>query len=203
MAERVAIVAAPRTVLGKQVKHLRQAGQLPANVYGRGIASRAIQLDAREFGRLTRRTGFRNMFELRVDGESDARHVIIRGLVRQGGTGDPAHVDFYQVDLTKPITATVTVHIVGVAPAVRDLAGTLLQSLEHVTVRCLPLAIPDVLEADAGLLKSFDVSLTVADLHAPEGVTILGDPSITVASVTAPRLRIEGEPEEQPEVAES
>ena len=51
MADRAVIMAAPRTVLGKQVKQLRREGRLPANVYGKGIASTAIDLEAREFTR--------------------------------------------------------------------------------------------------------------------------------------------------------
>ena len=46
MAERAVIVAAPRTVLGKKVKQLRRQGRLPANVYGKGIPSTALDLDS-------------------------------------------------------------------------------------------------------------------------------------------------------------
>jgi large subunit ribosomal protein L25 len=109
--------------------------------------------------------------------------------------GEPLHADFFQVDLRRKLHANVPVRLVGDAPAVRDLAGTLLQSLDTVSINSLPLAIPDAIEIDVSPIKSFDISLTVGDLVAPEGVEILTDPSIVVATVMAPRLRTEDEEE--------
>ncbi len=195
MADRTTLLATPRTILGKKVKQLRRQGILPANIYGRGVESAAIQVDSREFGHTIKTSGIRHMFEIAVEGEAAPRYVVIRGLTRKGGTGDPIHVDFFQVDLDRSITTNVPLRIDGVAPAVRDLAGTLVHSLDLVSVRCKPLAIPEVLVADAGLLKSFDVSLTVADLTVPEGVEILTDPAVVVATVAAPRLRLDSEEE--------
>lgn len=192
MATRATLTAAPRSILGKQVKRLRQQGLLPANVYGRGLESLAIQLDAREFLRTVRAAGVRSMFELKVEGEPQPRFVLIRALQREGGTGDPIHVDFYQVDLNRPILTNVPLRVVGEAPAVRDLAGTLLVALETVTVRCRPLDLPEAIEVDVSKLASFDATITVGDLAAPPGVEIVTDPSTLVATVSPPRLRLRG-----------
>ncbi len=202
MAEQVTLRAERRTVLGKKVKRLRQQGILPANIYGRGLESVPIQLDAREFLRTVRRTGVRHMFQLQLEGEDAPRYVLIRGLAREGGTGDPIHVDFYQVDLQRPIETSVALHPVGEAPAVRDLAGTLIMALDTVTVRCRPLDLPDFIEVDLFSLNSFDAVITVGDLKPPPGVEIVTDPSIAVATVSPPRLRLEGEPGEEGEEAE-
>ena len=191
MADRAVIVAAPRLVLGKKVKQLRRKGRLPANVFGRGLPSLAIDIEAREFSRNIKASGLRSMFELDVSGEARPRYVIIRGMTRAGGTGDPIHVDFFQVDPSKPITANVPLRLVGESPAVRDLAGTLVQGIDLLHVRCLPLAIPDAIEADVSGLNGFDVTLTVADLNVPEGVDILTDSSVPVATVAPPRIRID------------
>lgn len=191
MADRAVIQASPRTVLGKKVKQLRLKGVLPANVYGRAIPSQALEIDAREFSRNIKATGLRSMFELNIAGEAAARYVIIRGMTRKGGTGEPIHLDFFQVDPTRPIVANVPIHLVGESPAVRDLAGTLLHSLDIVSVRCLPLAIPTNLEVDIAPLKGFDITLSVADIVPPEGVEILTDPAIVIATVTPPRIRLE------------
>lgn len=190
MAERAVIQAAPRTILGKKVKQLRRNGVLPGNVYGPAVPSQALELDAREFARNVKATGLRSMFELAVAGEAAPRYVIIRGLTRKGGTGDFSHVDFFQVDPSRPITANVPLRLIGESPAVRDLAGTLLPSLDLVSVRCLPLAIPDAIEVDIAPLKSFEVSLTVGDIQTPEGVEILTDPAVIVATVNPPRIRL-------------
>jgi large subunit ribosomal protein L25 len=142
------------------------------------------------------------MFELQVDGESGPRYAVIRGLTRKGGTGDAIHVDFYQVDPNQPISANVPIRIEGEAPAVRDLAGTLVHSLDLVSIRCTPLAIPEALIGDASILKSFEATLTVGDLQVPEGVEVLTDPSVPVASVVPPRLRVDTGEEGEEEAAD-
>ena len=190
MAERVVIQATPRTVLGKKVAQLRRNGRLPANVYGRGIDSQAVDIDAREFARTIKSAGLRAMIQLSVEGESSPRYVILRGLARKGGTGDPIHVDFFQVDPNIPIQANVPLRLTGEAPAVRDLAGTLLPGLDVIAVRCKPLDIPDAITVDLGVLNSFDVSLTVGDIAVPGGVEVLTDPAVVIATVNAPRIRV-------------
>jgi large subunit ribosomal protein L25 len=191
MAERHALAAAPRGVLGKKVQHLRREGRLPANVFGRGLASVAIDIDAREFGRIIKSGQGRSLFDLSITGESGSRPVVIRSIARRGGTGDPIHVDFYQVDPTRPIQASVPLRLAGEAPAVRDLAGVLVQQLDHLSIRCTPLATPDHIEADATKLVRFDVPMTVGDIVPPAGVEILTDAAIVVAVVTPPRVRAE------------
>lgn len=193
MAVRATLSASPRSVLGKQVKRLRREGLLPANVYGRQIPSLALELDAREFLRTVRTAGVRAMFELRVEGEPEPRYVLIRGLQRKGGTGDPIHVDFYQVDLSRPTQTTVPLRVVGEAPAVRDLAGTLVVAIESVAVKCRPLELPEAIEVDVSRLTSFDATITVGDLVLPPGVELVTDPSVVVATVSPPRLRLREE----------
>lgn len=190
MSERVIIKAAPRTIVGKKVAQLRRQGRLPANVYGRGIASQAIDLDAREFSRTIKSAGLRAMIQLDVEGEAAPRYVILRGLERKGGTGDPMHIDFFQVDPEQPITANVPLRFTGEAPAVRDLAGTLLSNIDVISVRCKPLDIPDGFTVDLGGLKSFDISIKVGDLEAMAGVEIVTEPGIVIATVNAPRVRV-------------
>jgi len=193
MPDRATIAAVPRTTLGKSVSRLRRAGRLPANVYGRGLPSVAVEVDAHDFSRMIKTTGTRALFDLAIEGEAKARPVVLRQLSRKGGTGDPIHVDFYEVDTNRPIHATAGLRLIGEAPAVRDLAGTLLHAVDSLAIRCLPLAIPDHIDVDISSLTSFDVSITVGDLTAPENVEILVDPSVVVATVQPPRLRVEEE----------
>ena len=205
MADRATLPAKPRTVLGKKVRQLRSAGILPANVYGRGLESVAVQVDEREFIRLVKDVGVRSMFELNVEGEAEPRFVLVRRLDRAGGTGAFIHADFYQVDLNRPIQTNVSLSFEGEAPAVRDLAGTLLQMIDTIAVRCLPLSIPGPIPVDLTGLTDFDQTVTVADLPIPDGVEVLNDPSIPVATVNPPRLRLktaeELEAEEEAEAA--
>lgn len=191
MVQRATMAAAPREVLGKKVKRLRRQGALPGNVYGRGLESVPVQLDALEFMRILRASGVRAMFDLSIEGEKESRLVLIRGLDRHGGMGEPIHVDFFQVDLQRPLVTTVPVNLVGTAPAVKDFGGTLLYTAESVQVRCLPLDIPGAFEVDISVLTTFEQSITVGDLPIPDNVELLTDESVNIATVNPPRLRLD------------
>ncbi len=196
------IQAVHRNVLGKKVKRLREEGVLPGNIYGRGLPSIAIQIDSRDFRKVVLSVGIRSMFQLLLEGESDPRHVLVRQLARSGGTGDPIHVDFYQVDLDRPIQTTVSINLIGIAPAVSDLAGTLLQHLETVQVRCLPLNIPSSFEVDVSSLNTFEDSIKITDVDFPEGVEILISEDMSIAGVQPPRVLEETVSETDEELVE-
>ena len=196
------IQVAHRDTFGKKVKRLRNQGVLPGNIYGRGLSSTPIQVDSREFRKVVVESGIRSMFQVLVEGESEPRHVLIRQLARSGGTGDPIHVDFYQVDLERPIQTTVAINLIGIAPAVTDLSGTLLQHLETVQVRCLPLDIPDSFEVDVSGLETFEDTIKIADVTFAEGVEVLTSEDMSIAGVQPPRVLEEVVSETDEEFAE-
>jgi large subunit ribosomal protein L25 len=68
---------------------------------------------------------------------------------------------------------------------VRDQKGILNLVLHELEVSCLPTVIPQRIDADVSALMIGDV-LTVAELHAPEGVRIINDPGQAVATVAPP-----------------
>lgn len=187
MPNQPVLEASPRAILGKQVKNLRRDGLLPANVYGRGIDSLAIQTDAKEFGRFIHGDGIRGVFQLKVAGEKKPRSVILRSLSRAGGTGDPIHADFLQVQSDRPVEFTVPLRFVGESPAVRDLAGTLVQILATARIRSLPGNIPEALDVELSLLKGYSQTITMGDIALPKGVQLLNKPHLVIVTVNPPR----------------
>jgi large subunit ribosomal protein L25 len=76
------------------------------------------------------------------------------------------------------------------------------QPLREVVVRALPDSLPDHIEIDVEEL-TIGSSVTVADIVASTGVTIVTDPETLVASVVAPSaIVVEEEEEEEVEAAE-
>ena len=114
---------ATRSVLGKRSKRLRWDGVLPANVYGRGLDSVAVQLPRRDAEALLDEHGLNALIELAVEGEGEQRPVVVRAVQRHPLTRELQHLDFYQVDLTRPIQAMVQVTLVGESPAVHTYQG--------------------------------------------------------------------------------
>ena len=171
---------------GKAVASLRREGRLPAVVYGHGTASEPVTIDAHEFEQLRRHTGASTLIDLTVDGDKP-RPVLVHGVQIHPVTRRPLHVDLFVVRMTEELTVEVPLIGTGVAPASEN-GGTLVHPTSTVKVRALPGDLPDSLTYDLSSLTSYDVTITVADLVAPEGVTIQADPAEVVARVLAPRV---------------
>jgi large subunit ribosomal protein L25 len=188
----------PRGVMGKAVRRLRREGTIPGNIYGRGLDSVAVQMpwtDARE---MLNAHGRNTLIEVKVDGESQARPVVVRDIVRHPVDGAVQHIDFFQVDLSRAIQADVPIHFLDEAPAVHTYGGVFVQALDVVHVEALPNEMPEAIEVSVASLTELDQSLSVADIVVPTGVTILTDPEQAIAQIARPRLEVEEE-EEVPE----
>lgn len=189
----------PREVLGKKVKALRREGLTPGNIYGRGVESRAVQADTPTLVQLLRTAGRNAIVTLTVHGEDAPRSVMMRGVQKHPVTDVILHVDFYQVSLTEKMRAEVPLVLVGTAPAVTELGGILLQSMDRVSVEALPGDIPAHFELDVSRLEKFDDALHVSDLELGPNVTLLSDPEYVIGKVAAPRLAAELEAEAEAE----
>jgi large subunit ribosomal protein L25 len=186
MAEQTSLSAQRRTVVGKKVRRLRRDGIIPANVFGRGRDSAAIQVGAHDLQRLLARHGGSRIISLRVDGTDEA--TLLRHVQRDPRTGAIEHVDFMHVEMTQKIRARVPVRLIGEAPAVRQLGGVLLHITDAIEVECLPRDLPEALELDVSGLDQLDATLHVRDIPLPRGVELLADPDETVVRLTPPRM---------------
>ena len=186
------LVAEDRKVLGKKVKQLRREGLLPANVYGKHLNSHAVQVKTAEFQDVFKETGLTGIVDLHIDGS--AKPVLIKNLQIDNRNHAPLHVDFYQVNLKEKIKAMVPVVLSGEPKAVTEKVGLLLQTVNEVEVEALPDKLPENLEVSVEPLAALDEHVTVGDLKAPEGVTVLTDASQVVAKI-AELVAPEPEPE--------
>jgi large subunit ribosomal protein L25 len=199
MPDRPSLAAERRTETGKIVKRLRSAGRLPAVVYGHGVASQALSLDARTFDDLRRHAGPNALIDLKVGGARGATPVLVHDVQVHPVTRRPLHVDLFAVRMTEEITVDVRLVPTGRASAVDELNGTLLHQLESVRVKALPANLPQSIEYAIDALDDFEKAVHVRDLTIPSDVTLLTDPDELVARVQAPRVEIEEAPAEEAE----
>jgi large subunit ribosomal protein L25 len=194
----------PRQVTGKRVRHLRRAGLLPANIYGHGLESVAVQADLHTFLSTLKAIGVNEVIDLRVRGERAARPAVVHGVQRHPITDQILHADFYQVSLREKMRADVPLVLTGASEGVSVYHGVLLQALDTLHVEALPLDIPAHIEVDVSSLKEIDSSIHVRDLSIPEKVTVLTDCDVLVARVAGQRAaEVEEEPEEAVAEAEA
>lgn len=170
-----------RTVLGKKVKKLRKQGLLPANIYGKGIKSLAVQVIEKDFDKLYQEVGETGLIDVEVNGE--LRPVLIHNVQLDHLTKTPLHADFYQVNLKEKVKTMVPVVAVGEPKAVSEKIGLLLQPLSEVEVEALPEDLPEKIEVNVEPLTAVDEQITVSDIQAPTGVTILSDPSQVIVKI--------------------
>lgn len=186
----LALSAQTRTLLGKGVKALRQEGKIPAILYGSKTKTRPLQVDYIVFEKLYKKAGESSLVDLSIDGKKPLK-VIIHDVQRDPVTDSFEHVDFYQVDLKRKITTEIVLNFVGEAPAVKELGGVLVRSLDHVKVECLPEDLVHEITIDLSPLKSFEDIIYVKDLSLPDELTLLEKPDETVALVKPPRSEAE------------
>jgi large subunit ribosomal protein L25 len=184
-----------RDLTGKNVARLRRQGRLPAVIFGRGLASANVSLDAHDFELLRRRIGPNALVDLSVDGKK-ARPVLIHGVAVHPVTRRPLHADLFLVRMTEELTVDVPVDLVGESTAVNMHGGTLVRETETVKVRALPDHLPQRFELSIESLVDFDSRLHVRELTIPAGVTLVSDPDETLAHVLAPRVEEEAVPTE-------
>ena len=143
------------------------------------------------------------MLDVVLEGQTTTHPSILKEYQRDPIRGHLRHIDLQEVRLDVAIQATVNVHLNGAeeAPGVKE-GGVLSQPATTLNVEALPMEVPESIEADVSDLEIGD-ALRLEDIPALEGVTFLDDPHETViATVSAPIVEAEPEPEEGEELAE-
>lgn len=188
--------ATVRDRVGKTSKKLAAEGQIPAVLYGPDRESLSLAIDRHAFELfVTHHSIGATIVELEIEGEGKPVSAMIREMQNSAVKGTVLHVDFLEVSMDKPVTTVVPLRLVNDSAGVR--AGGVLNVIMHeVNIEAKPADLPDTIEVDVAELEIGD-SLTLADVAAPAGVTLLDDPEAIVVSVQAPRLEEEeGELEE-------
>jgi large subunit ribosomal protein L25 len=197
-SSRPSLAAEPREVTGRKVAGLRRGGRLPAVVFGRGLSSENVSVDAHDFEQLRRHAGQNALIDLSVDGKK-ARPVLVHGVQVHPVNRRPLHVDLFLVRMTEELIVDVPLVATGTSIAVENLNGTLLHPLESVRVRALPDHLPQQIEFSIEGLVDFDAVVKVSDLSIPGDVTLLTDSDEVVAKVLQSRLQVEVEAEKAEE----
>jgi large subunit ribosomal protein L25 len=192
-SNRPSLAAEPREISGKRVASLRREGKLPGVLFGNGLESVSVSVDAHDFELLRRKVGPNALVDLSVGGEK-AQPVLVHGVQVHPVTRRPLHADFFLVRMTEELTVDVPLVPIGESPAVADDGGTLLHMIESVKIKALPDHLPQSIEYSIESLVDFDTTIHVRDLTIPGDVTLLTDAEEVVAKVQAPRVEVEEEP---------
>jgi len=197
--EKVVLKADKRNVIGKQVGALRQAGKLPAVLYGHHVDSTPIVLDAHETTLTLSRLTSSSLVTISLDGTEYP--TLVRAKQRHPVKHHLLHLDFQALSLTEKTHVKVGIELTGTAPAVKAYGAILVTPLTELEVECLPQEIPERVVVDISGLSEIGDAIHVSDLNLPGEVEILTDPEEVIVSATAARAE-EAAPAVEEEAAE-
>lgn len=191
--DKLSLHAEERQILGKKVKKLRRDGKLPGHVFGKGVEGEAVSVGAKDFLKTFHLAGETGVIDLKIGAEK-VRPVLVRDVQYDPVSGEPIHIDFYQVDLTKKVKVPVPLELVGDEPEKVKLGEAItLQTLNEIEVEALPADLVEKIEVDISKLAEIDDAITVGQLtYEREKLTLHGDPEEIVVKL-APAVSAEME----------
>lgn len=180
---------------------LREDGQLPGVIYGKGIEPTAVHVDYAELrDALKGVAGLNTIFTLAVDGNEHT--VIVRDIQRDAIKRTVAHADFLRVDDADKIKVTVPVNLVGRAVEVLENGGIIEQKMHTLKILVDPKKVPNAIEVDVSSLGIHD-RIALGDIDLPDGVSTKVNDRITICAPVIPRgLKSEAEELEEGEEGE-
>ena len=204
--EKSIIEAVKREIIGKKVGTLRREGKLPGVIYGHHFETQAILMDLKSATKVLNSATSSSIVTIVIDGKEHA--ALVREKQRDYIRNQFIHVDFQAVSQTEKIRAKVGIVISGVAPAVKDFNGVVVEGLDAIEVEALPKDLPQRFVVEVTGLANIGDAIHVSDISVPEAVTVLTSADEMVVLITAPAaeeveetVAVEGEGTE-PEVIE-
>jgi large subunit ribosomal protein L25 len=163
----------------RHARRQRQAGQIPAILYGHGKESISLTIDEAEMATALRHNA--RLVELAGDVTEKA---LIRDIQWDTYGVDVLHVDLTRVAADERIQVNVAVELRGDAPGVKE-GGVVEHMVHELEIECFAESIPEKLEVNINSLNVGE-SLQVSTIELPDGVKVLvPDETVIVQCVEA------------------
>lgn len=169
---KITLNVSERTVFGKKVRGLRREGLVPIVVYGPGMEPKAVQAPYNELEKVVLAAGKHTPVHITIDDKK--KIAMVKEVSINPAKNRLDHVAFHAVRQNKPIEAEVPIRLVGEGESEAERAGLIiLQNIDSLEVKALPLEMPDALEIDIRHLKEAGERVLVRDIMLPENVEIV------------------------------
>ena len=200
------VQAKPREGRGKNdARRARRAGMVPITVYGGGAETVSAVAQLSDLAAILRSEAGRNtIFTIEVEGVGESE-VMFHDRQIDPVRGRLIHADLTRLVKGQKIEVTVPLHLTGEPVGVKEKQGVLEQIIREIQIRCQPRDIPDTLDVDVSHLDVHDL-LHISDIKVSEGIEILNDPELVLATVgivkeeAEPAPAAEGEEPAEPEL---
>jgi large subunit ribosomal protein L25 len=164
----------------------REEGMIPGVVYGPEIEPVSVAFQYNVFEKLYKEAGESTLLDFSVEGDKEPTKVLIQAVQFDPVSRRISHVDLRQIRMGVEMHATVELHFVGEAPAVKSLGGTLVKAHNHLNITCLPKDLVSHIDVSLVGLETFENMIHVKDLTMPAGVASTDSPDMVIVKVNAP-----------------
>ncbi len=182
--EKIVIEAVKREIKGKKVSTLRREGKLPGVIYGHHFETESIVMDLKSATKILNTATSSSIVTIVIDGKEHS--ALVREKQRDYIRNQYIHVDFQAVSQTEKIRTKVGIVVTGVAPAVKDFNGVVVEGLDSIEVEALPKDLPERFTIDISGLANIGDAIHVSDVSVPATVTVLTPAGEMVVLITAP-----------------
>ncbi|MFM7154024.1 MAG: 50S ribosomal protein L25 [Bacteroidota bacterium] len=182
--EIVAIQGHPKAGSGKvETGKIRRAGHIPAIMYKSGGGD-AVQftINAPDVRHLVFTSKFK-MAEITLEGKT--YKAILKDIQFHPVTEEVLHLDFLTLVPGVKFKATVPVRFVGQSKGVKE-GGKFMPRMRSVSILTTPEKAVDEVTADITAME-LGSTLRVRDIATQEGVDIINQPAVPIASIEIPR----------------
>lgn len=186
MTEDFRLSATPRELLGTaNTRRLRNAGQVPGNLYGFRKESVNLTMSAEDVEKMV--TNGSRVVDVEIGGTVEKAEIM--ELQWDVFSTHVKHVDMKRVDPENIVSTDVTLEIQGEPLGIKD-GGIPRQLMKRVNVTGPDFRIPRRLPVRVGALQ-LGQSVTVADIAAPDSVKINDEASAVVFECFDPKAAAE------------
>lgn len=182
MSDDLLVKAERRTKVGSvDARRLRDAGRVPANVYGLGQTGESVSLCGETVEKLVATRS--SVVDLELDGKINK--AVVQELQWDVFSTAVQHVDFRRVDPNGRTTVEVALELRGEPVGLKD-GGALRQALKKVSLNCPDYRIPKSVVVRIGGLRIGD-AIKAADLQLPEHSQLVTAAGEVVVELYDPR----------------
>ncbi len=142
-------------------KKLRKQGKVVGNVYGLGSDSVGVYMDRQAIKKLYASHGDTGLIYLQIGESKQQVPVLISDYATDPFGENLLHVAFRRVDLSDPIQAEISIHMVG-ETSIPDSVVSLVK--DSVEIEALPADLPEKFEVDISGLTEIGQSISLAEL---------------------------------------
>jgi large subunit ribosomal protein L25 len=178
-----------REVLGKKNKKLFDEGYIPAVVYNSKGDSTNIKITRSFATKIMSEVTSATVLDAEYNGKD--MKVIVKEIDVNPFTERIRHIAFFEIDEKQEMTFTIPFKIVGVAPAVKNNLGILVEVLSSIDVRGKLSDLVPFIEIDVTKLEHPGQSISLDDLDLPKSLELLNEDLAETTVVTITELQEE------------